>query len=95
MADIVKVHHPAIGSKLLQQCLTKFYWLREIRGIRKRPSTSELVDWIGALIAAGIPQETIVAEIPFLGSLIKKEEDIDLVANASGAGDHRSPSWRT
>jgi MoxR-like ATPase len=94
MADIVKVHHPDIGTKLLQQCLTKFYWLREIRGIRKRPSTSELVDWIGALIAAGIPHETIVGEIPFLGSLIKKEEDIDLVAKASGAGDHRSPSWR-
>jgi len=95
MADIVRVHHPDIGSKLLQQCLTKFYWLREIRGIRKRPSTSELVDWIGALIAAGIPHETIVSEIPFLGSLIKKEEDIDLVAKASGGGDHRSPSWRT
>jgi len=95
MADIVKVHHPDIASKLLQQCLTKFYWLREIRGVRKRPSTSELVDWIGALSAAGIPHQQIADEIPFLGSLIKKEEDVELVARASSGRDRSGPTWRS
>jgi MoxR-like ATPase len=95
MADIVKVHHPDIGSKLLEQCLAKFYWLREIRGIRKRPSTSELVDWIGALIAAGISREEMVSEIPFLGSLIKKEEDVELVAQAASGEPRRGSTWRS
>ncbi|MCW8985423.1 MAG: MoxR family ATPase, partial [Thermoanaerobaculales bacterium] len=54
MTRIVRVHHPKIGKKLLEQCLARFYWLRKVKGLRKRPSTSELVDWIGALMAAGV-----------------------------------------
>ena len=84
MAQIVRVHHPDIGAKLLEQCLARFYWLREVKGLRKRPSTSELVDWIGALIAAGIQPGHIAKEIPFLGALIKKEEDVEVVAKVQG-----------
>ncbi|MCP4897687.1 MAG: MoxR family ATPase [bacterium] len=92
MTKIVRVHHPDIGSRLLEQCLAKFYWLREVKGLRKRPSTSELVDWIGALIAAGIQPGHIAREIPFFGALIKKEEDVEAVAGARMGSGSKWPS---
>ncbi len=91
MAKIVKVHHPDINKKLLKQCLEKFYWLRELNGLRKRPSTSELIDWIGALIAAGISADVVAKEIPFLGALVKKPEDLEVVTSG---GSSRSPRGR-
>ena len=54
MTEIVRVHHPSIGDSLLEQCLAKFYWLRTVKGLRKRPSTSELVDWIAAIAAVAV-----------------------------------------
>ena len=51
-------------------------------GIRKRPSTSELIDWIGALLAAGIEPGAVAHELPFLGALIKKPEDQEAVQRA-------------
>jgi MoxR-like ATPase len=83
MTEIVRVHHPSIGDKLLEQCLAKFYWLRKVKGLRKRPSTSELIDWIGALVAAGVQPGHLAKELPFLGALIKKEEDVEAVAKAA------------
>jgi MoxR-like ATPase len=83
MTRIVRVHYPDIEDKLVEQCLAKFYWLRDVKGLRKRPSTSELVDWIGAVVAAGIPLGHLAQEIPFLGALIKKEEDQEAVAKAA------------
>jgi len=82
MTRIVRVHHPDISETLLELCLEKFYWLREVEGLRKRPSTSELVDWIGALMAAGVQRGYLAKEIPFLGALIKREEDLEAVARA-------------
>ena len=82
MTRIVRVHHPDIGDTLLELSLEKFYWLRDVKGLRKRPSTSELIDWVGALIAAGVQRGQLAAEIPFLGALIKREEDVDAVARA-------------
>lgn len=79
MEEIVLVHFPDIEKKLLRECLKKFYWIREFDMLRKKPSTSELVDWIQALIAGGVPVKKIESEIPFLGTLLKKKEDIDLV----------------
>ena len=79
MTDIIKVHFPDIEKKLIEQCLEKFYMLRDMDSLRKRPSTSELIDWIGALMAAGIPLRQIAKEIPFLGTLIKKPEDLEAV----------------
>jgi MoxR-like ATPase len=91
MTDIVRVHHPEIGAKLLDQCLARFYWLRKVRGLRKRPSTSELVDWIGALVAAGVQPGQLAQEIPFLGALIKKEEDVEATAKALAGFGGRWP----
>ena len=67
MKDIVRVHHPDIEKKLLQEVLMRFYWLREQPNFRKRPSTSELVDWISALQRGGIDPNALAREIPFLG----------------------------
>ena len=95
MADIVRVHHPEIGKKLLTQCMEKFYWLREMQGLRKRPSTSELIDWIGALIAAGIPADKLAKQMPFLGALIKKPEDLEVVEQGGKENQSRSRGmWR-
>jgi len=91
MASIVRVHYPDIAKKLLEQSLNAFYRLREMQGLRKRPSTSELIDWLGALIAAGVSPKEIGAEIPFLGTLIKKPEDLEAVER--GTGQRRS-AWR-
>jgi len=92
MTEIVRVHHPAIGDTLLEQCLAKFYWLRGVKGLRKRPSTSELVDWIGALLAAGVQPGHLAKELPFLGALVKKEEDVEAVARAAGGETTRWPA---
>ncbi|MBN2498796.1 MAG: MoxR family ATPase [Deltaproteobacteria bacterium] len=94
MAEIVRVHHPALDKKLLAQALERFYWLRDLHGLRKRPSTSELVDWIGALIAAGIPPDKVSKEIPFLGALVKKPEDEEVVAREAGRPPRTRNMWR-
>jgi MoxR-like ATPase len=84
MTEIVRVHFPEIQPTLVEQCLARFYWLRGVKGMRKRPSTSELVDWIGALIAAGVQPGLLEQKMPFLGALVKKEEDVEAVAKAGG-----------
>jgi MoxR-like ATPase len=75
MEEIVKVHFPDIKNSLLHEAMETFYSLREIDEFRKKPSTSELIDWIRALIAGGVPHENIAREIPFMGTLLKKETD--------------------
>ena len=82
MADIVKVHYPDIENQLLRECLKKFYWLRTIEEFRKKPSTSELLDWIQALLASGLDPAQLKSSLPFVGALLKKEQDLDLVARA-------------
>ena len=79
MKDIVHVHFPNLEKKLLKEVLSRFYWLREIDGFRKKPSTSELLDWIAALIAGGVEPEKIAKELPFAGALIKKEQDVEVL----------------
>jgi MoxR-like ATPase len=76
MREIVKVHHPDVEAELLQQVLLRFYWLRDLPDVRKRPSTSELIDWIAALRRGGVSTETIEHELPFLGVLLKRESDL-------------------
>lgn len=76
MREIISVHFPDIDDKLIQQCLLRFYWLRDLDEIRKKPSTSELLDWIGALLKGGIDVKRLEKELPFLGVLLKKENDI-------------------
>ncbi len=76
MQRIVAVHHPDLEEKLLTQALEAFYELRKLQRLRKRPSTSELIDWIAALRAAGITKVLMEKNLPFLGALLKKEQDL-------------------
>ena len=75
MEEIVRVHFPAIKDNLLRETIKVFYNLRGVEGFRKKPSTSELLDWIQALSTGGIPTEKISKEFPFMGTLLKKETD--------------------
>ena len=79
MDEIVRVHFDNIDENLLKYAMDTFYWIREIKEVRKKPSTSELIDWLNALLIGGIEPETIKEKLPFLGVLIKKDEDIDIV----------------
>jgi MoxR-like ATPase len=74
MRNILDVHHPGLEQALLQQALDAFFSLREAP-LRKRPSTSELIDWITALKAAGVTSITL-ENLPFIGTLLKKEQDL-------------------
>ncbi len=75
MKEIVEVHHPGLEAKVVEQCLAVFYQLREVKNLRKPPSTSELIDWICALQKANVDLSSIGGGIPFLGTLIKTEDD--------------------
>jgi MoxR-like ATPase len=86
MARIVRVHHPELEPKLLEQALKAFYGLREMQGLRKRPSTSELIDWIAVLRRAGIANVELEAGMPFLGALLKREQDLLAFAEAANRG---------
>lgn len=79
MRRIVLAHYPDIEERLLQSALAAFYDVREIRGLHKKPSTSELLDWIRALRYSGIEESRIEKEIPFAGVLLKKNEDLNLL----------------
>jgi MoxR-like ATPase len=79
MADIVHVHYPTLADTLLEQVLERFYALRRIDALRKRPSTSELIDWLQALIAGGVTTVQLEDRLPFLGVLLKKESDVEVV----------------
>ncbi len=90
MKRIVRVHHPDIDRDLVDQAVVAFYQLRELPRIRKRPSTSELIDWIAVLRRAGVGGERFVRELPFLGVLLKKEQDVETVAQAKKSGTFRN-----
>lgn len=88
MAKIVHVHHPDVEASLLAGALEAFYRLRQTQGLRKPPSTSELIDWVSALRHSGVPAEQLLgARLPFLGTLLKKEQDLGL---AMGQGGRRA-----
>lgn len=73
MKEIIKVHFPSIQTELMEKALAMFYSIRRIESLRKKPSTSELLDWIQVLIHSGETLES--AKIPFAGSLFKSEDD--------------------
>ena len=77
MEQIIKVHFDNLEETLLQNVLETFYWIRDLSSINKKPSTSEVIDWIQALEIGGIGPEKIKTEIPFAGVLLKKNEDLD------------------
>ncbi len=82
MEAILRVHFDKLDDRLVRQALTAFYWIRDLRGIEKKPSTSELVDWLRAMVAGGVDPRKIEREIPFAGVLLKKDKDLTLLQNA-------------
>jgi MoxR-like ATPase len=86
MERIIRVHYPDIQEKVVRECIKKFYWIRQVDGLRKKPSTSELLDWIKALAMGGVNVDRISSELPFLGTLLKTEQDTEKLGKiASGA----------
>lgn len=83
MEEIVKVHFPNVEENLLKQAMDAFYEIRSIHDIRKKPSTSELIDWVNALQIGGISADRIKAELPFVGVVVKKDEDLELVKHGN------------
>ena len=86
MEEIVRVHFNDINRKLLDQAMEAFYKIRDMRDIQKKPSTSELLDWLQALMLSGIEVEQIVKEIPYAGVLLKKNQDIDTMYEVKEKG---------
>jgi len=80
MEQIARVHFPNLRQNLLSQIVARFYFVRQRHELRKRPSTSELLDWIQAILAGGITEGELSKRLPFLGVLLKTEEDVAKVA---------------
>lgn len=84
MGQIVEVHYPGIKRKLVAEALNMFYDVRETPGLKKKPSTSELLDWIKLLLAEDVPPETLRTSDtkkvipPLHGALLKNEQDVHL-----------------
>ncbi len=85
MSEIVRVHHPDITDRVLDNALEVFFGLRSTPRLRKKPSTSELIDWICALKKAGVDLGRVSGGIPFLGTLLKTEQDVELVGKRAKA----------
>lgn len=79
MEEIVRTHYPDVEANLLQNAMDVFYGIRALRDIRKKPSTSELIDWINALQIGGISADEIRAKLPCVGVVVKKDEDLETV----------------
>ena len=85
MKAIIDVHHPEIKSKLLKEAMDIFFQIREVPGLKKKPSTSELIDWLKLLLADDIPDEILSSRDPskaippLYGALLKNEQDVHLL----------------
>ncbi|AQG79753.1 AAA family ATPase [Spirosoma montaniterrae] len=85
MQQIVTVHYPGLPQELLAKSISTFYAIRDVRALKKKPSTSELIDWIRLLLVAGVTHDDLndldaLNELPpYLGALLKNEQDTDLM----------------
>ena len=85
MKEIIKVHHPKVKEKLVKEALDIFFDVRKVPGLKKKPSTSELVDWLKLLMADDLPDEILKnrdpskAIPPLYGGLVKNEQDVQLL----------------
>lgn len=77
MKEIIKVHYSDIEKNLVDAVMEAFYNIRKMKEIQKKPSTSELLDWLQALMISGVSIDSITQEIPYVGVLLKKNQDID------------------
>ena len=84
MESIIDVHYPGLKQELLRDSLEVFFDLRQVPGLKKKPSTSELLDWIKLLVAEDIPTEALRSDEvrtvipPLHGALLKNEQDVHL-----------------
>ncbi len=83
MVRIIDVHFPGIKKRLVREALTRFYDIRETPGLKKKPSTSEVLDWLKLLVADDVEPETLRADPrsaipPLHGALLKNEQDVHL-----------------
>jgi len=84
MAEIVRVHYPDIQTHLVNEAMEVFFRVREVNGLKKKPSTSELIDWLKLLMADNIPvdilqgKDSSKAIPPLYGALLKNEQDVHL-----------------
>jgi MoxR-like ATPase len=81
---IVQAHLPDLEERLVNAAIVKFYEMRAVGGLRKKPSTSELLDWLMVLARAGVRPEAIAQKVPFMSVLVKQEKDLDLLARRFG-----------
>lgn len=86
MEEIIKVHFGDIDKKLCQMAMEAFYEIRDMKELQKKPSTSELLDWLQALMISGVNVKKIKEEIPFVGILLKKNQDIDIMREIKEKG---------
>ena len=93
MERIVRVHYPDLPDRLLRQALESFYAVRALRGLQKKPSTSELLDWVQALRIGGVDPARIEKEMPFAGVLLKKNEDLDTLTKSKQTPQRRWGSF--
>ena len=82
MTDIVHAHYPDVEDHLLEMAMRAFYQVRDLPTVAKKPSTSELLDWLQALRLGGVDPDKIEKELPYAGILLKKTEDLTAVKNA-------------
>ena len=81
MDEIVRTHFDKVDEHILSEAMDVFYQIRDEKSIKKKPSTSELIDWVNALQIGGISAETIKAKLPFIGTVVKKDEDLETVSH--------------
>lgn len=86
MEEIIKVHFGDIDRKLCEKAMETFYEIRNMKELQKKPSTSELLDWIQALMISGVNLNKIKDQIPFVGVLLKKNQDIDVMREIKEKG---------
>ena len=79
MRQIVNAHHPNLDVDLISAAIDRFYALRRVDGLRKKPSSSELLDWLAVLSRMGASPEVIRDQLPLMGTLIKREQDVALL----------------
>ncbi len=85
MRAIVQVHHPDVQKRLVSEAMNVFYGLRDVPGLKKKPSTSELLDWIKLLMVEDIPAEALRSDDqkdlipPLYGALLKNEQDVHML----------------
>ena len=86
MEEIIRVHYGDIDRNLCEKALDAFYEIRKMDELQKKPSTSELLDWIQALMISGVDIDNLSEDMPFVGVLLKKNQDIDVMQEIKEKG---------